>query len=184
MYKFHKKRIIIPDNVQVEFKNHIFYFSGPKGSVEHIVSGDIFIEFFSNEIVISSLPKKCRVKKISQISSLINTTYALFKNYIYGVVNYFQCNLILRGIGYKAQLKGNVIELLIGYSHPVQINVPSDILVELPSNIEIIIKGISKCKVGDFSASIRMKRVPEVYKGNGIRYKDEIVSLKSPKKNK
>lgn len=185
MYKFHKRKNIVPENVKVTFiGDRKVLFSGPKGDIEHIIHNDIFVELLSNELVVTSLANNCSPKLISKIRSLINTTNVLFRNYLYGVVNYFECSLILKGIGYKASVKDNVLEMLLGYSHPVKVLIPYNIFLELPSQTEIVVKGVSKCKVGEFSASIRSKRVPEVYKGNGIRYKDELIVLKEPKKNK
>ena len=100
------------------------------------------------------------------------------------IQNYYEKTLTLKGIGYKAEIDKNNLKLYIGYSNTVNMEIPLGIKIEINSNINIIIKGISKIDVGQFAANIRSKRKPEIYKGNGIKYKNEIIKFKSPKKSK
>ena len=94
----------------------------------------------------------------------------------------FEKGLEIIGVGYRFQLKGNVLVINAGYSHPVEMEIPEGITVEVPSNTEVTIKGIDKVLVGEFAANVRKVRQPEPYKGKGIRYKDEHVRRKEGKK--
>ena len=99
-----------------------------------------------------------------------------------GVTEGFEKKLEAVGVGYRFQLKGNELVVTAGYSHPVNVKVPSGITLESPSNTELTIKGIDKCLVGEFAANVRKIRQPEPYKGKGIRYADEVVRRKEGKK--
>jgi len=186
MYKRNKRSISLPVNVDVKVLDGFYYFIGPKGTIKHKLHESLFIEFFDRELQISSIDNFFRKNEILKISALINTTYVLFKNYIYGVVNLFKRELILRGVGYRAIYDKNLskLKLILGFSHDIIFDVPEDVIVEISDNTVILIKGVSKYDVGQFASNIRAKKIPEIYKGNGIRYKDEIIKLKSPKKSK
>ena len=99
-----------------------------------------------------------------------------------GVTKGFEKSLEILGVGYRFQVKGNTLVVTAGYSHPVEVEVPAGLTIEVPSNTELTIKGIDKCLVGEFAANIRKIRQPEPYKGKGIRYKDEVVRRKEGKK--
>jgi large subunit ribosomal protein L6 len=110
------------------------------------------------------------------------TTRALINNMVTGVTDGFERKLELVGVGYRAQAQGKNLNLTLGFSHPVIYEVPAGVEVEIPSQREIIIKGIDKQKVGQVAAEIRRYRPPEPYKGKGVRYADERVVLKVAKK--
>ena len=112
------------------------------------------------------------------------TMRANLNNMILGVTEGFKKTLDLIGVGYRAQLKGKTLVLNVGYSHPVEMEAPEGVTVEVPSNTNIIISGISKQQVGQFAAEIRDVRPPEPYKGKGIRYTDEHVRRKEGKTGK
>lgn len=112
------------------------------------------------------------------------TMRANLNNMILGVTEGFKKTLDLIGVGYRAQLKGKTLVLNVGYSHPVEMEAPEGVTVEVPSNTNIIISGISKQQVGQFAAEIRDVRPPEPYKGKGIRYTDEYVRRKEGKTGK
>ncbi len=112
------------------------------------------------------------------------TMRANLNNMILGVTEGFKKTLDLIGVGYRAQLKGKTLVLNVGYSHPVEMEAPEGVTIEVPSNTNIIISGISKQKVGQFAAEIRDVRPPEPYKGKGIRYTDEYVRRKEGKTGK
>ena len=99
-----------------------------------------------------------------------------------GVTKGFEKGLEILGVGYRFQAKGNKLVVTAGYSHPVEVDVPAGITIDVPSNTELTIKGIDKRLVGEFAANIRKIRQPEPYKGKGIRYKDEVVRRKEGKK--
>ena len=110
------------------------------------------------------------------------TTRAILNNMVIGVSTGFERKMTLIGVGYRAQAKGNILNLSLGYSHPVDFEVPSGITIETPSQTEIVIKGSDKQIIGQVAAKIRAYRSPEPYKGKGIRYSDEDVVKKEAKK--
>lgn len=186
MYKKLKQDVFFPSNVEVKCVDGYYCFIGPKGQIKHKLHDLLFIELSDGKISIGCIDTFLKKSDVAKISAIIGTTNVLFKNYIYGVVNLFNRELILRGVGYKVHYdsKSSELKLMIGFTHDVIFNVPDDIFIEISDNTSILIKGVSKWKVGQFASNIRALRVPEVYKGNGIRYKDEIIKLKSPKKSK
>lgn len=110
------------------------------------------------------------------------TVRALINNMVVGVTSGFEKRLQLVGVGYRAQAKGNKLNLTVGYSHPVAIDIPKEVSVETPSQTEIVLKSADKQLVGQLAANIRQVRKPEPYKGKGIRYSDETVHRKEAKK--
>lgn len=110
------------------------------------------------------------------------TTRALLNNAVHGVSQGFQKKLELVGVGYRAQAQGKVLNLTLGFSHPVNYPIPEGINIETPSQTEILVKGTDRQKVGQVAADIRAYRPPEPYKGKGVRYSDERVVLKEAKK--
>ena len=110
------------------------------------------------------------------------TTNALIKNMIKGVSEGYEKGLEILGVGYRFQVRGNVLVVNAGYSHPVEVAIPNGLTVEQVSNTEITVKGIDKELVGEFAAKVRKVRKPEPYKGKGIRYKDEHIIRKEGKK--
>jgi large subunit ribosomal protein L6 len=113
---------------------------------------------------------------------MAGTTRALMNNMVTGVTDGFERKLELVGVGYRAQVQGKKINLTLGFSHPVVYEIPDGIEVDIPSQREIVVKGIDKQKVGQVAAEIRRYRPPEPYKGKGVRYSDERVVLKDAKK--
>jgi len=115
-------------------------------------------------------------------NALAGTTRALVSNLVVGVTDGFEKKLELVGVGYRAQAKGKVLNLTLGFSHPVDYEVPEGVTIETPSQTEIILKGTDKQRVGQVAAEIRAFRPPEPYKGKGVRYADEVVVRKEAKK--
>lgn len=185
-YKKFEKTVIIPSGVTVKFIDGYYYFSGSKGEIKHKLHKHLSVNLFSDSLCIFFKGENLRKRELSGILALINTTCSLFKNYMSGVLEFFSCSLILSGIGYKAKYDSSVsvLHLTLGFSHPIKIHIPKNIFIELPDTTNIVVKGVSKYEVGKIALQIREKRMPEIYKGNGIRYKDEIIKLKSPKKSK
>ena len=129
----------------------------------------------------SSLLVKAKDESV-EAKALSGTFRALVSNVIEGVSNGFQKSMTLVGVGYRAQAQGNKLNLTLGFSHPVEFDIPEGITIETPSQTELLIKGIDKQKVGQVAANIRKFRPPEPYKGKGIRFKDERIVLKETKK--
>lgn len=174
--------IKIPQNVFVEIEENLCIFKGPHGTILHKINKLISIKKNENTITLQTTIKK--VDKRLKKNALINTTYALFKNYINGVLNLFEKSLIIKGVGYKAEYKDLILTLFLGYSHTINYKIPSDIKIEIITPTNILIKGVSKHKVGQIAHEIKMKKPADAYKGNGIKYKDDTTKLKSPKKTK
>jgi large subunit ribosomal protein L6 len=114
--------------------------------------------------------------------AIAGTTQRNLTNMVLGVTNGYEKKLKLMGVGYRAQVQGNNLNLSLGFSHPVNYMLPDGIQAEMPSQTEIVIKGIDKQKVGQVSAEIRAIRPPEYYKGKGVRYDGEVIELKETKK--
>jgi large subunit ribosomal protein L6 len=117
-----------------------------------------------------------------QARALAGTTRSLLNNMVIGVADGFEKRLTLVGVGYRGQVKGKILDLTLGFSHPVEYDIPEGITVETPSQTEVVVKGIDKQKVGQVAAKIRSFRPPEPYKGKGVRYIDENVVRKEAKK--
>jgi large subunit ribosomal protein L6 len=117
-----------------------------------------------------------------QANAMSGTMRALLANMVKGVSQGFERKLTLVGVGYRAQAKGDVLSLSLGFSHPVDHKMPAGVKVETPTQTEILIKGIDKQQVGQVAADVRAYRKPEPYKGKGVRYSDEVVVIKETKK--
>ena len=168
--------ISIPNGVDVKLDNNNYMVvKGPKGSLENQLSRDMTIEMNDSEIAV------IRPTNNKKHKSLHGLTRTLIANMIEGVTNGYSKNLEIVGVGYRAQKQGKKLVLNLGYSHPVEMEDPEGIEVEVPSNTKITVKGINKQKVGNYAAVIRDKRKPEPYKGKGIRYEVERVKRKEGK---
>ncbi|MEG0025678.1 MAG: 50S ribosomal protein L6 [Bacilli bacterium] len=164
----------IPDGVTVTVDGSMIKVSGPKGKLSTLINENITAVVKDNEISFA--------RKNDTFKNFHGTANALVANMIKGVTDGFEKKLEAVGVGYRFQLKDNKLTILAGYSHPVIIEIPSEITVTVPANNELVINGIDKCVVGEFAANIRKIRKPEPYKGKGIRYSDEIVRRKEGKK--
>lgn len=176
MSRIGNRVIIIPDGVTVENDNNHVKVSGPKGSMEMDIKSPITIEVNGNEI---TLKKNAETKEANILHGTMN---ANLNNIIKGCKEGFSKGLEIIGVGYKFAVRGNELVINAGYSHPVNISIPTGIKVEAVSNTEITISGCDKILVGEFAANVRKVRSPEPYKGKGIRYKDEHVRRKEGKK--
>lgn len=177
--------INIPSNIKINLKDGYCYFSGKNGEIKHKLDNNINLDILENNTIkIFSKINIIKKNNYSKIFSILNTTKILFKNYVEGLYKLFEKTIILKGIGYKAEIKNNFLILYIGYSHDIKMPIPNDLKVEVNSNTNIIIKGVSKEKIGQFAANIKLKRLPEPYKGNGIKYKTDKIKIKTPKKSK
>jgi len=176
MSRIGNKVIQVPANVTVTIgaNNHVVV-KGPKGELEFQFNEKLTINQEGNEITISRPDNDIFTRKIH------GTTRALLANMVHGVSEGFKKQLEIRGVGYRAQLQGNKVVLNMGYSHPVELEIPQNVTVTLPKNTEITIEGIDKQVVGEFAANIRAVRKPEPYLGKGIRYVDEYVARKAGK---
>ena len=174
-----RKRISIPEKVNVKLLENILQLEGPKGKLNLSIPELVSVDIIDNKIIVDPTNKK--LKKSKSLAGLICKEIA---NNIIGVINNIEYRLELRGVGYRAQLKNNDLELSLGYSHPNLISISSDLKVSVISNTEIVIEGINKGSVGLLAAKIRRLRPPEPYKGKGVFYKGEKIVLKPGKSGK
>ncbi len=168
--------ITIPANVTVNVDGQSVVVKGGKGEVDFTLSDMVGLDIEDNVI---------KVKVIEQnrnATTMAGTTRALVNNMVTGVSAGFEKKLTLIGVGYRAQTKGKVLDLTLGFSHPIEYKIPDGITIETPSQTEVIVKGVDKQKVGQVAAKIRSYRPPEPYKGKGVRYSDEHVVRKEAKK--
>jgi len=168
--------ISIPSNIEISITSSEIYVKGPLGNLKQTITSDVLVELSDNTLKIKTTNDSKRANAMS------GTTRALLANMVRGVSVGFEKKLLLVGVGYRAQANPERVNLVLGFSHPIDYIIPDGIKIETPTQTEIIIKGIDKQKVGQAAAEIRAYRKPEPYKGKGVRYSDEIIALKETKK--
>ena len=178
MSRIGNKPITVPENVEVKIDGHHIEVKGPKGTLTRDLHKNMTIVHEGNTIKVE------RSNDQKENRSLHGLTRTLISNMIEGVVNEYKRELEINGVGYRAQKQGNKLVLTLGYSHPVEMEAPEGITFDVPSANEIIVKGIDKEVVGQTAAVIRTKRPPEVYRGKGIKYVDEVIRRKVGKTGK
>ena len=174
MSRIGNRILTIPENVTVTVDGTKVSVKGPKGELSTEVNENITVSVKDNTVVVE--------RKNDMYKNFHGTANANIKNMIIGVTEGYEKNLEAVGVGYRFTVSGNKITVNAGYSHPVIVDIPQGLTVESPSNTELVIKGIDKCLVGEFTANVRKIRQPEPYKGKGIRYKDEHIRRKEGKK--
>lgn len=179
MSRVGKKVIEVPAGVTIEIAaDNVVTVKGPKGELTRQFNQDMKIEQEGNTLSVVR-PSESKEHRTNH-----GTTRALLANMVTGVSEGFTRTLELVGVGYRAQLQGTKLVLNVGYSHPVEFTPEQGVEVEVPSNTKIIVKGISKERVGALASNIRDVRPPEPYKGKGIRYEGEFVRRKEGKTGK
>ncbi|QJG67132.1 50S ribosomal protein L6 [Mycoplasma phocoenae] len=170
------KRILnIPNGTEVSINNSYVEVKGPKGTLSYQFSNLITIANENNQVTTT------RANEDKHTKQLHGTTNSLIAAMIKGVSEGFTKEIEIKGVGYKATLKGEILEVIAGYSHPVNLSIPSNLQVSVPKPTQIIISGIDKQAVGQFAAIVRDVRRPSPYSGKGIMYKDEVVRRKEGK---
>ncbi len=172
MSRIGKQPVTIPAGVEVKIEGHVVTVKGPKGELTREFNPMMTIAQEGAEVIVT------RPDDTREARSLHGLTRTLINNMVIGVSEGYSKKLELVGVGYRAALKGKNLELQLGFSHPVLIEAPQNIEFEVPSQTEIIVKGISKEQVGQVAADVRKWRPPEPYKGKGIRYSGERVRRK------
>ncbi len=172
MSRIGKKPIVIPKDVKVEVKDRVIYVEGPKGKLNKSLSDRITIEIKDNQVFVN------RVANTKLDRSLHGLFRALIANMFKGVTESYVKELEIIGVGFKAVLQGNNLNMQLGFSHPVNFAIPEDIKIETPKPTQIVVRGNDKEKVGQVATEIRAIFPPEPYKGKGIRFVGEYVKKK------
>ncbi len=178
MSRIGNKPVAVPQGVEVKIDGQHITVKGPKGTLEKEIHKNISLEMAENEI------KVIRKNDEPSNRALHGLTRTLISNMITGVTHEYSKELQINGVGYRVAKQGNNLNLTLGYSHPVIFEAPAGITFDVPNPNTIIVKGIDKELVGQTAAVIRTKRPPEVYRGKGIKYADEVIRRKEGKTGK
>ena len=173
MSKVASKPVELSSEVKYSLVDNTVHIEGPKGKLEFVKPSDVTIEQSENLLKVSTK---------SDSTAMSGTTRALIYNMVTGVSKGWEKKLLLVGVGYRAKADKLKLELVVGYSHPVNFEIPEGLTIETPTQTEIVISGVDKQKVGQAAADIRSVRPPEPYKGKGIKYADEQIVKKEAKK--
>lgn len=176
MSRVGKQAIQIPSGVNILINDRIISVQGGRGSLNLELHAYVNLEQRAGSIHLSP------VRQEASHWAMCGTMRSILNNMIIGVTIGFEKKLQLVGVGYRAQAQGQKLNLLLGFSHPIEFSIPIGISIETPSQSEIIIKGSDKQQVGEVAAKLRAYRSPEPYKGKGIRYMDERILMKEAKK--
>ena len=179
MSRIGNRILAIPSGVEVTVDGNKVTTKGPKGTLEFNFKNENVNVIIEDGKVLTTRNNDLKVSK-----QLHGTTNSIIKNMLIGVSEGFKRELEINGVGYRAQKQGKKLVLSLGYSHPVEMEDPEGLTVEVPNQTELIVKGIDKQLVGNYAAKIRDWRKPEPYKGKGIRYAGEVVRRKEGKTGK
>lgn len=180
MSRVGKKPLPLPKGVEATINGRSVTVKGAKGSLTTELPADITVT--SNNVEgtteLTFEPKG----NPRTLSAAWGTARALVNNMVLGVTSGFSITLKLIGVGYRASVQGQQLNMTLGYSHPVEIKIPAGLTVEVKDQTEVTISGTDKQKVGEFAANVRSRRAPEPFKGKGVRYINEFISMKEGKK--
>ncbi len=176
MSRIGKKPVELPSGVTASVSGQTIEVKGPKGAQSFTATDDVTIAVEDNKVTVTPRGSSKRAKQQWGMSRTV------IQNMVTGLTGGFKKELEIQGVGYRAQMQGNVLKLNLGYSHEVNFEVPAGVTVTAPKPTEIVIEGSDAQQVGQVAANIRDWRRPEPYKGKGIRYKDEYIFRKEGKK--
>jgi len=176
MSRIAKYPVSVPDKVQVTVDKSKLVVKGPLGTLEQAIGSGVAVKVENGKVTFAATDE---TKEANALSGTLRATVA---NMVHGVKEGFSKKLTLVGVGYRAQAQGNKLNLSLGFSHPIVHALPDGIKAETPTQTEIVIKGVDRQKVGQVAAEVRGYKPPEPYKGKGVRYADERVTLKETKK--
>jgi large subunit ribosomal protein L6 len=176
MSRIGRAPIPIPDGVTIDITGQTVTVKGPKGQLTHTVVEPIRIAEQDGQIVVTRPTDRGPHRALHGLSR------SLVANLVTGVSAGFERRLEIQGVGYRAQMRGQALELAVGYSHPVTIDPPDGIQFEVPAPTQVVVRGIDKQLVGEIAAQVRGVRPPEPYKGKGVRYAGEAVRRKVGKR--
>jgi large subunit ribosomal protein L6 len=172
MSRIGKIPVKIPQGVKVSFKDDVMTVEGPKGKLTQSYHPVVNFKEEDGQIIVS------RANEEKQTKAFHGLYLNLLNNMVIGVSTGFTRVLLITGVGYRAEVQGNILVMSLGYSSDIYVGIPDDIKVTVEANTKITLSGISKQRVGQFASDIRKFREPEPYKGKGIRYDDEIIRRK------
>ena len=178
MSRIGKLPIAIPQGVKITMEDSLIRAQGPKGTLSRRIMEGVTVQVGEKSVVVT------RVDDGINSRSAHGLTRTLINNMVIGVTNGFETQLEITGVGYRAEAKGDVLNLSLGYSHPINFQLPAGITVDVEKMTKLSVKGIDKELVGQTAAKIRSFRGPEPYKGKGIRYAKEIILRKAGKTGK
>ena len=178
MSRIGNKPIEVPNGVEVKIDGHKITVKGPKGTLEKELHKDMMVTLENNQVIVKRPDDEPASK------SLHGLTRTLINNMIHGTSQEFTRELEVNGVGYRVAKQGTKLVLTLGYSHPVEMEAPAGITFDVPNPNQIIVRGIDKELVGQTAAVIRTKRPPEVYRGKGIKYAEEVIRRKEGKAGK
>ncbi len=176
MSRVGKEPVSVPANVEVILSSSEVSIKGPLGKLQRSFNSDVIIERDGDTLLVKV------ANSSRQANAMSGTMRALLANMMQGVTSGYEKKLSLVGVGYRAQATNEILNLILGFSHPIVYKIPKGVNVETPTQTEILIKGIDKQLVGQVAAEVRAYRKPEPYKGKGVRYTDEIIIMKEAKK--
>ena len=176
MSRIGKKPVTVPGGVTAAVDGQEIKVKGPKGELSHVLVEDVIAKLENGEIEVAMR------EDTKQARAMWGMSRTMVANLVTGVTEGFTKRLEITGVGYRAAVQGQNLQLQLGYSHDVQYPIPQDIQVQCPKPTEVIITGIDKQKVGQVAAEIRRFRPPEPYKGKGVRYAGEFILRKEGKK--
>ena len=179
MSRIGKKPVVIPDGVEVKIDGQVVTAKGPLGTETVELREEVTVKVENNEIIVDIKDHNDRKSR-----ALWGLSRTLVNNAVEGVKHGFTKKLEIQGVGYRANMEGSNLNLVLGYSHPVLVTPPEGIKISVEANTKITVTGSNKQMVGDVAAEIRGKRPPEVYKGRGVRYEGEYVRRKAGKTGK
>ena len=176
MSRVAKAPVALPSGVTADLKGQSLSVKGGKGSLQQDIHASVEVKIEDGKILFA--PKD----GADNANALAGTMRSLANNMVEGCANGFEKKLQLVGVGYRAKSAGKVLDLTLGFSHPVKFEIPEGITIDTPTNTEVIVKGIDKQLIGQVAANIRAYRPPEPYKGKGVKYADEHIRRKEAKK--
>ena len=176
MSRIGKKPVELPSGVSASVSGQTIEVKGPKGARTFTATDDITLAVEDNAVTVTPRGKSKRARQQWGMSR------TMVQNCVTGVSAGFRKELEIQGVGYRAQMQGNVLKLSLGYSHDVDFQVPQGVTVSCPKNTEVVVEGSDQQLVGQVASNIREWRAPEPYKGKGIRYKGEYIFRKEGKK--
>ena len=175
MSRIGKMPISLADQAKVEIKDNVISVTGPKGSLSQAMCNEVTISVNDGSVAVQRIDDTKRSRAMHGLYRM------LVSNMIEGVTKGFTRKLEITGVGYRAELKGDLLALTLGYSHMIYFKAPAEIKIEVPDPVTVLISGIDKALVGQIAAKIRSFRKPEPYRGKGIKYEGEVIRRKEGK---